>query len=52
MKIGDTFPVETVGERAKILALAKALRDAGVINFYVHTKPSEKGGFSAIAVPE
>jgi hypothetical protein len=52
MKIGDTFSVETGGERAKILAVAKTLRDAGVIDFLMHTKPSEKGGFSATAVPE
>jgi len=51
MKIGEVWTLDTPGERAKVLAISKNLRDAGVIDFQITTKPLPKGGFVAIAMP-
>lgn len=48
---GPVLELENAGERAKALAIAKTLRDAGVIDFVISTKPSVNGSFTAAALP-
>jgi hypothetical protein len=52
MEIGGS-PVALAddGERARFLAIARTLRQAGAIDFKVHTSRKKDGGYSAVAVP-
>lgn len=53
MKVGGpVLTLDTPGERAKALAIAKSLREAGAIDFKITTTPNKHGGFTASAHPE
>lgn len=49
LKRSGPFPVQTEGERVKVLQAAKTLRDAGVIDFTVTTR-AMNGAFLVIAI--
>jgi len=53
MKIGgQPISLADDGERARFLAVARTLRQAGAIDFKVHTSRRTNGSFSAVAVPD